>query len=215
MLDFISAVYGDAVSSPLAVFGLIAQIIIVLCVFAIIIAIMINFTESKKEKDTRHEKKSIVETGTMFLFFAVYYYLTAKNIGCFNVPGITARITLISIGLLLIVAGSIVNIKGRVALAGNWANQIRVYKDQTFVREGMYRYVRHPLYASLIWMFYGGSLVYQNYASFLATTLVFIPFMRYRANQEEELLKKYFSEYETYQKEVGMFFPKLKLGGKK
>ena len=68
--------------------------------------------------------------------------------------------------------------------------------------------VRHPLYASLMMMFYGATLVYFNYAAFLANTFIFIPFMYYRAKQEEELLENQFDDYANYKKETGMFFPK-------
>jgi protein-S-isoprenylcysteine O-methyltransferase Ste14 len=77
------------------------------------------------------------------------------------------------------------------------------------VQKGAYRIVRHPLYASLIWVFYGASIVYLNYYAFLLNTFVFIPFMYYRAKQEEELLEKEFSDYNKYTLNVGMFFPKL------
>lgn len=99
---------------------------------------------------------------------------------------------------------------GRFRLGSNWANQVKIYKNQTLVTHGPYGFVRHPLYASLILMFYGGCLVYPNYLAFLANTLIFIPFMYYRAKQEEILLSKTFKEYKKYQKEVGMLFPKIK-----
>jgi protein-S-isoprenylcysteine O-methyltransferase Ste14 len=77
------------------------------------------------------------------------------------------------------------------------------------IQKGMYRFVRHPLYASIIWMFFGASFVYMNYAALLANVCVFIPAMYYRAKQEERLLAQEFPEYQAYQKAVGMFFPKF------
>jgi protein-S-isoprenylcysteine O-methyltransferase Ste14 len=110
--------------------------------------------------------------------------------------------------VLIIIVGCIINILGRFRLGGNWANQVKIYKDQTLVTKAVYGIVRHPLYASLIWMFYGASLVYLNYAAFLANSLLFIPFMYYRAKQEETLLAKEFKGYNKYRENVGMFFPK-------
>ena len=106
-----------------------------------------------------------------------------------------------------------VNICGRMSLGKNWANQIKIYPDHVFVASGAYRLVRHPLYASIIWIFFGASLVYENYVAFFLTLLVFVPFMYYRAKQEEDLLTKEFQDYKNYQKEVGMFFPKFFLKG--
>lgn len=102
------------------------------------------------------------------------------------------------------------NISGRFYLGSNWANHIRIYNNQTLIKTGAYGIVRHPLYSSLIFMFYGACLVYPNYLAFLSNTFIFIPFMYYRAKQEEDLLSKRFKGYHVYQKEVGMFFPKIK-----
>ena len=114
-----------------------------------------------------------------------------------------------ALGLVLVVAGAAVNILGRLALGRNWANHIKIYNDHSLVVNNVYGFVRHPLYASLIWMFLGASLVYFNFLAFLANALVFVPFMYYRAKQEEELLAKEFEKYKDYQKKVGMFFPKI------
>jgi len=190
-------------------FNLVVVGIIVLCVFIIIMAIAINFVESGMRKK-KSEKKSIVETGTMFLFFFFYYALIKFNIGYVNTGNSVLRIVLIIVGLILIILGTVVNVIGRFKLGKNWANQVVIYKDQTMVRDGVYGIVRHPLYASLIWMFFGGALVYSSYAAFLANLLVFIPFMYYRAKQEESFLLARFKEYKKYRQEVGMFFPRLK-----
>ncbi|MFH1408606.1 MAG: isoprenylcysteine carboxylmethyltransferase family protein [Nanoarchaeota archaeon] len=188
--------------------SIIADVVVGLCLFALFTSIIINFTEAKNKK-AKKEKKSIVETGTMFLFFFVFYALIRFRIGEVMLDQLT-RTILWGVGLLAVVFGCLVNIKGRFDLGSNWANQVKIYKDQTLCRKGMFRHVRHPLYASLMLMFYGTSLAYPNYLAFLSNTLIFIPFMHYRARQEEALLTKTFKEYHTYQKEVGMFFPKIR-----
>jgi protein-S-isoprenylcysteine O-methyltransferase Ste14 len=193
--------------STLGIFEIVSISVIILCVLAILISILINFTEAKPEKPKK-ERKSIVETGTMFLFFAVFYLLIKLRIGVLDVPNIYIRIPLTVLGLLVIILGTFLNIKGRLSLGKNWANQIKIYHNQTLITSGVYRIVRHPLYASLIWMFYAASIIYLNYAAFLANTLVFIPFMYYRAKQEEDMLKQQFKRYNEYIKNVGMFFPK-------
>ncbi len=186
---------------------IIADTIIGLCLFALFISIMINFAESSN-KNIKKEKKSIVETGTMTLFFIAFYILIRFKIGEVSIST-QLKTYLIIIGLIMIVAGCIINIAGRFNLGKNWANQVKIYNNQTFIKRGMFKFVRHPLYASLMLMFYGACLVYPNYLAFLANTFIFIPFMYYRAKQEESLLLRTFKEYKQYKKEVGMFFPKI------
>jgi len=199
-------------ATPLGVFELVVLVTIGLCILAIFTSIIINFTEAKRTK-TKYESRSIVDTGTMTLFFLFFYALIRFKIGEIKMDNLPLRIILIIIGLSVIILGTVVNISGRLKLGKNWANQIKIYEDQSLVTDGAYGLVRHPLYASLIWMFYGATLIYLNYAAFLANTLVFVPFMYYRAKQEEALLMKQFKNYGAYKKNVGMFFPKS--GGKK
>lgn len=194
--------------SNMGIFEIISLSIIILCVLAIITSILINFVEAKRDKPKR-EKKSIVETGTMFLFFIVFYALIRFRIGSLAISSPSIRVPIAIFGLIVIIIGTIVNIKGRLSLGMNWANQIKIYKDHNLVTFGVYNLVRHPLYASLIWMFYGASVIYLNYCAFLLNTLIFIPFMYYRAKQEEKMLKEQFKNYENYSKRVGMFFPKI------
>ena len=41
------------------------------------------------------------------------------------------------LGLLLLVAGTVVNILGRFSLGGNWGDQIRIYRDHGLVTGGV------------------------------------------------------------------------------
>lgn len=187
---------------------IIISLIVSFCVMAVFISIISNFLKSNKE-ETVYKKKSIVETGTMTLFFIAYYLVLVLKIGNIYIENITIKYTLIVLGLILLILGCIVNIIGRRYLGDNWANHIKIYESHTLVTKGVYKIVRHPLYASIIWMFYAGSLIYRNIMCFVLNTFVFIPFMYYRAKQEETLLMKRFNEYNNYKKVTGMFFPKI------
>lgn len=193
----------------LGIISLVSSSIIILCVFAIFVSILINFIEAKSKENVKRKKRSIVETGSMIGFFIVFYLILKFNICQIELENLGFRIGLLVLGLILIVLGCIVNISGRLRLGGNWANQVIIYKDQTLVTQGVYGIVRHPLYASLIWMFFGASFAYVNIAALLANLLVFIPFMYYRAKQEEKVLLTEFKNYSSYKKNVGMFFPKI------
>ncbi len=195
--------------TPEKAFYLAVELSVMLSVFAVLVAILIDFAEFQGRKEVKREKKSVVETGTMLLFFFGFYAIIRTGTGRLVLEFSPLKITLMLAGALLVAAGCAVNVKGRLDLGKNWGNQIKIYGDHTFVTGGTYRLVRHPLYASLVWMFLGAGLIYQNYLALLAALFIFIPFMRYRARQEEELLAKEFGAYAKYQKKVGMFFPKL------
>lgn len=103
---------------------------------------------------------------------------------------------------------------GRLFLKHNWANQVTIYDNHTLVTKNVYKFLRHPLYASLIWMLMGGGLIYSSYFAILSVLVIFIPMMYYRAKQEEKLLLTEFVEYLNYIQKTGMFFPKFFRYGK-
>jgi len=196
------------VGKPDRLFLLVCLFIVMSCATAVLAAVAIDFRQFRKRAGVKQEQKSIVETGSMLLFFFLFYIILISGAGSFALSIVWLRLALAGFGTLAVVAGCYVNIRGRFDLGKNWSNQIRIYRDHTLVSSGMYRIVRHPLYASLIWMFIGASLLYVNLLALLSSLLVFLPFMYYRAKQEERLLEKEFDGYDAYRKKVGMFFPK-------
>lgn len=197
------------IDTPSKALFLVDNIVVSLCVLAVIVAVLIDFVEFQKRDGAKKEKKSIVETGTMFLFFFLFYSFIRFNIGQISLGFNLPLVVLNAVGLLVLTIGSIVNVSGRLSLGKNWSNQIKIYKDHTFISGGVYSFVRHPLYASIIWMFLAASVVFLNYLAFLSTILIFIPAMYYRAKQEELMLTREFNSYKKYQRRVGMFFPKI------
>lgn len=193
--------------SPAGVLSLVASLVITLCVIVVFGAVFINFMICRPGAGgVKQERRSVVATGSMTLFFVGYYLLIKFRLGELPLHDFNLRLVMAVAGLGVIVFGCAVNVAGRLWLGRNWANQATIYDGQRLVTSGVYGWVRHPLYASIIWMFYGASLVYANAAAFLANTLIFIPFMAYRARLEERMLEREFQEYGAYRGRVGMFF---------
>ncbi len=190
---------------------IITNIIVFCSAMSVIIAIIIDFSKYHKVKGKK-EKKSIVETGTMVLFFLLFYFLLRFRIGSlpFNAHHRNGEEVIINhIGTLLIVAGSVINIWGRKSLGPQWSNQIKIYQAHKLIQNGPYKFIRHPLYSSLVLMFWGASIVYTNVYALIANTCIFLPFMYYRAKQEEEILEQEISDYKKYKKTTGAFFLKI------
>lgn len=184
------------------------SVILSACVVILFSSIFIDFFLYNNKSNTKHEKHSRVATGSMIAFYIIYYILMRFNIGKWlRAPDVFFKIQLI-LGTVMIISGTIINITGRMQLKENWANHIKIYENHTLVTRGGYSYVRHPLYASIILMLYGGCIVYSNWLNVILVSIVFIPAMGYRAKQEEQLLLNEFLEYKDYREQVGMFFPK-------
>ena len=184
----------------------IKYIIIIIGIFLIYKRVIKNFKDAKKQKNNKKkEVKSIVETTSMTLFFIVIWLVISLKAGSFNYQNIYLDI----IFIIIYIIGVIFNLLGRYYLGKNWGNNVIIYNDHTLITNGVYKVVRHPLYASIIWMIYAVGILCQNYLVIILNSVVFIPFMYYRAKQEETELIKIFKEYNDYKKETGMFFPKI------
>lgn len=206
--------FGIAAASPLwaqPVLAIVAEVVVMGAFLLIAVAIVIDFRNyHRQSKNVVSSDRSLVETGSMTAFFVAYYLVIRFRVLETGLGG-PVREVLIVTGLALIAIGVVFNIWGRLRLKSSWANQIRIYEGQRLLTSGPYSVVRHPLYASLIWIFVGGSMIYANPVSLALTLAVFVPMMLVRGRKEDALLLQNFSgEYEAYRSRTGMFFPKLR-----
>ncbi len=186
-----------------------ASLLIALCVAAVLAAVAANFAMAHGSGAVAQRRRSPVATASMLGFAYLFYVLIHRRIGVVPVAHLPTLWALTAAGCLLVIAGSGVNIAGRLNLGRNWADQVTLYESQSLVTTGVYGIVRHPLYASLIWIFVGTALAYHNPAALAAALLIFTPAMAVRARQEEALLARAFADYAAYQKQVGMLWPRL------
>lgn len=193
--------------SPLTI---VANLAVVLSFVLVVGAIVIDFKNYyRQNRKVLSSDRSLVETGSMAAFFVAYYLLIKLRVLEVDVRG-PARTVMVVVGLLLVVVGVTFNLWGRVALKSYWANQIKIFEGQRLLTSGPFAVVRHPLYASLIWIFIGGALIYANPLSLVLVCCVFVPMMYVRARKEDALLLSTFGEqYAGYRKSTWMFFPRV------
>ncbi|MFX1517668.1 MAG: methyltransferase family protein [Promethearchaeota archaeon] len=115
--------------------------------------------------------------------------------------------TLIQIlGLIIVLLGTFIACWGRVSRgrrAFSWGLPKKLEK------EGMYGYIRHPLYASYCYYFLGFGMILQNV---LILPLLLGIYGYYDLSKYEEaiLIDHFGEEYSEYQKRVGRFYPRLR-----
>ena len=180
------------------------------CVGSALAAVAVNHLLRRSEADVQQRVHSRVATLSMLGFLAAMAVNVWLRLGVIELPELARRGTMV-LGLAIMLAGAVVNVAGRVSLGRNWADQVTEYRDQSLVQRGAYALVRHPLYASITWMFVGAALVYRNAVLLGATLLAFLPAMVLRARQEERLLERRFPEYDGYRHRVGMLFPRWRI----
>ena len=203
--DYISDLFQKAVAK-IGLELVIINCIIITGILLIYAYVIYNFIQAKKRKEKKKkEVKSIVETASMSAFFIVIALVVNMGCGTYSYHNTILNIVFLVIYIISIAT----NLLGRYYLGNNWGNNVVIYTDHTLVTNGVYKIVRHPLYASIIWAIYAIGVLRSNYCVFILNTIIFIPFMYYRAKQEEKELLKVFKEYKDYQKNTGMFFPNI------
>jgi protein-S-isoprenylcysteine O-methyltransferase Ste14 len=139
-------------------------------------------------------------------FFLVPYAVIAWRPG----PELAVPESLRWGGVALIVVGIAFALWAIVTLGRHYDLELEIHSDHELVRDGPYRFVRHPLYAGLALHFAGACLATGNVLLIAGTLVVTYPALFYRALTEERLLRVRFgAAYEEYARRVGMFVPLL------
>ena len=79
----------------------------------------------------------------------------------------------------------------------------------TLVSSGLYRFVRHPIYAGIL-VFAICFALYNGSGSRLILSGLLGLLFYFKSSYEEKLLAEKFPKYDVYQKMTGRFFPRLK-----
>lgn len=72
---------------------------------------------------------------------------------------------------------------------------------------GAYRYIRHPLYSSLLLLGLGATLKHISFESIILTLSNIIALFATAKLEEKEMLNKFGSEYKEYMNRTKMFIP--------
>lgn len=99
--------------------------------------------------------------------------------------------------------------RGHLDLGRHWSPMLELREQHALVTQGVYRYVRHPIYAARwVWAI-AQVLLLQNWIAGLANGLLFLPIYMYRVPREERMMAGRFGEeYTEYTKHTGRVFPR-------
>lgn len=112
-------------------------------------------------------------------------------------------------GLLILNAAALITIWSHRILGNHWSGDLETKADHRVVHSGPYRWIRHPLYSSYLFIAVGLLLTTGNW---LVSGLVFSYFSAVAARswKEEEMLSARLGEdYAEYRRRTGRFLPKV------
>ena len=91
----------------------------------------------------------------------------------------------------------------------NWSSTLQVGEGHTLITQGVYRHIRHPMYAAhWLWAF-AQVLLLHNWIAGPALLVSFLPLYILRVPREEQMMIDHFGdEYRAYIKRTGRVVPR-------
>jgi protein-S-isoprenylcysteine O-methyltransferase Ste14 len=96
------------------------------------------------------------------------------------------------------------------ALGKNWSVSLEIRREHTLVTDGLYRYVRHPMYSSFwLWALAQACLVQNGIAGLSGLVGVALLYWT-RVGPEERMMREAFNgAYDAYARRTGRVVPKV------
>jgi len=111
-------------------------------------------------------------------------------------------------GITLIICGLCVRWLAIFSLKHQFTVDVSIRQDHRMIKEGIYRFVRHPAYGGSLLSFLGLGLYFSNYVSLVT---IFVPiclaFLHRIHIEEEALIHAFGSEYLDYCASTKRFIP--------
>ena len=186
-----------------------ASDIITLCWLIFLGYWMINWRSVKPAQETAWRAPGFRWTmlWIIILIILITHFFFPRHSLHFLTVSSTAPLLLQIIGIGLTILGLIIAIAARKTLADNWSSNVELKKNHKLITEGVYKYVRHPIYTGITFMGLGAIVVDES----IIVTIFFIgmvAFLIYKMKKEETLLLKHFpKEYPTYMKQTKALIP--------
>jgi len=138
-----------------------------------------------------------------------FWLLYQDHYNFWNVPLLPAASWVLWIGLLLTALGVGISVWARLSLGANWSGMVTLKQDHELVRNGLYRWIRHPIYTGILAGFVGTAMIKDHLRAWIGLVVLLGSFY-FKARREERFLCQEFGpRFEEHLRRTGMFLPRL------
>jgi len=185
--------------------------IIYLIQVVIITIVRSYYTLGTKKDSTKVVLKT--KSDTIFLLFEalgmiiplIYVFSSLLDFADYYIPSWIGWIGAILFGIAILLLW-----KSHKDLGKNWSVSFSIKNGQKVIKNGIYKHIRHPLYAAhFIWAI-AQILMLNNWIAGYSFLIVFLPHYLYRVRIEEKMMIDEFGEeYISYMRTTGRLLPKF------
>lgn len=180
--------------------------------FIAIYAIRLYFKRQVLQNKIADKRKTAQEKLLLFFAFIGIFILPLMGVftpwlefAAYDLPDWTGWI-----GTGVFVAAIWLFWRSHADLGLNWSASLEIRENHSLVDTGVYRYIRHPMYASFLLWGIAQALLLHNWIYGLFNIISFLPMYIMRVPQEEQMMLDTFGEqYRDYMSRTGRLIPKL------
>ncbi len=156
--------------------------------------------QTDKDKGTRIFNILSIIVG-MLISIILFYYTNLSFLG-------TRSDIFLWAGIVIITAGIIVRVWAIISLGDSFRTTIETHDGQSVVRDGAYKYIRHPSYSGAVLSCIGYGIAFQNWISLMLLLIMpVIAFNNRIKHEEAELIRVFGRDYINYQKKTKKLIP--------
>jgi protein-S-isoprenylcysteine O-methyltransferase Ste14 len=187
------------------------KVVFLIC-FVAVFAIRLYFVGPVKQnkitdgRKTAKEKLLLFVTGLgMFILPLVGVFTPWSEFAAYNLPDWSGWL-----GTVFFVLAIWLFWRSHTDLGLNWSGSLEIRENHSLVNTGVYRYIRHPMYASCWLWGIAQALLLHNWIYGLSYLVSFVPMYLMRVPQEEQMMLDAFGEqYREYMSSTGQVIPKF------
>ncbi|MBT3339070.1 MAG: isoprenylcysteine carboxylmethyltransferase family protein [Anaerolineae bacterium] len=141
-------------------------------------------------------------TTWVFWQFAPFFYIFGNllSFANYSLPNWASWLGVIIFGASLWLYG-----RAYADLGNNWSARMEILTGQTLVSNGVYAYIRHPVYAAMFLWAIAQPLLLHNWVAGFGLIILFTPLYLTRMPREEKMMAEHFGEaYKTYMQKTNV-----------
>jgi protein-S-isoprenylcysteine O-methyltransferase Ste14 len=185
---------------------------------ALLAQVVIRIPHEQRRRKTRMavERVNTLERALVSLLFvgivfapAIYASTSLLDRANYRLPPEAQR-SVGGVGAMLMTLAIWLFWRSHADLGRNWSPSLQLREGHELVTEGVYRYVRHPMYASEWLWSIAQALLLQNWVAGWAGLALFTPLYVLRVPREEQMmLDRFGAECRSYMNRTGRIVPQL------
>jgi protein-S-isoprenylcysteine O-methyltransferase Ste14 len=173
---------------------------------------------NSRKEDNLSPKDKIKREGVLISVIMLFWFASSQVLpviytikNSFSFAKVSRPVWLGILGIVIFIFALWLLWRAHHDLGKNWSSTVQIRSEQSLVTQGIYRFLRHPIYTAHILWGVAQAFMLPNWLAGWGGLLFIIPVFLIRIPNEEKTMINQFGEtYIEYMEKVGGVLPKLR-----